>query len=291
MMMQPYKQGTLLPKVSTLLPTLTRAERKVAETLLTDPQDLLYCSITEFAERAGVHDTSVVRFCRKLGLRGYQEFKMLLAQETAYNDMHNVPIVSRELHAEDSVDAVKQMLLDMSRSALQETVALLDDYSIELAVAAMQAARRIVFYGVGSSGSTATDAKDKFMRIGLIVESYADSHLQAMSASLLTAKDVAIAISYSGSTMDTADTLAIAKAAGATTICITHHAKSPITHHADIILLSGHNEGPLQGGAVSTKIAQLFVLDMLYAVYVKNNAESVQTNKSLTTAAVTGKLY
>lgn len=285
------KQGALLPKVSTLMPTLTKAEHKVAAELLQNPQAVLYYSITEFAEHAGVHDTTVVRFCRKLGLKGYQEFKMLLAQEMAYQDMRNVSVVSGAVSPEDSVGDVKQKVLEMNRSALQETLALLDDASLEKAAAALQGARRVLFYGVGASGNTANDAKDKFMRIGFAAESYADSHLQAMSASLLTPEDVAIAISYSGSTMDTADTLAIAKSSGATTICITHYAKSPITHHADIVLLSGHNESPLQGGALSTKIAQLFVLDVLYAVIVKNDRQAVEANKARTAAAVASKLY
>lgn len=285
------KQGSLLPTVFTLLPSLTKAERKVAETLLKKPQDVLYCSITEFSEMSKVHDTTVVRFCRKLGLRGYQEFKMILAQETAVNDIHNTDILENEVRAEDSISLVKQKLLQINHAALQDTAVILDDSSVERAVDAIQKARRVVFFGVGSSGNIAQDAMDRFMRIGVMTQSYIDSHLQAMCASLMSPEDVAVAISHSGSTIDTADTLAIARNTGATTICITHYAKSPITHHANIILLSGHQESPLQGGAVSTKIAQLFVIDVLYTTYTKNNYQAIQDKKARSTNAVTGRLY
>ena len=59
---------------------LTKAEKKVGEFVLNNPKDVLYMSITDLAEKCNVGDTSVFRFCKTLNLKGYQDFKMMLAQ-------------------------------------------------------------------------------------------------------------------------------------------------------------------------------------------------------------------
>lgn len=162
---------------------------------------------------------------------------------------------------------------------------------LEKAVDAIINARKIQFYGVGASGYTALDAKYKFMRLGLNVDANLDAHIQAISAVSLTDKDVAVGISFSGSTKDTVETCRLAKEAGAKVIAITNYARSPITSVADIVLLTSAKETPLRSGALTSKIAQLHILDLLYtAVAVKLKDRAVQElNK--TAKAVLKKLY
>ena len=155
----------------------------------------------------------------------------------------------------------------------------------------MTNSRRIHFYGVGSSGITALDAKHKFMRIGLEVDSFTDGHMMAMDAALVGTGDTVVGISYSGSAKDTTDALKIAKESGARTICITHYAKSPITQYADIILLIGSRESPLQGGALETKIAQLFVIDILYTEVFRGNKQRAIESRKKTGDAIAEKLF
>src|SRR5699024_5777846 len=91
-----------------------------------------------------------------------------------------------------------------------------------------------------------------------------DPHMQNMSASLLKQGDVVLAISFTGSTRDTAEAVKVAKESGATVICITNHEKSPIATLSDIVLLSSVRETPLQSGALSSKIAHIHIVDLLY---------------------------
>jgi len=84
--------------------------------------------------------------------------------------------------------------------------------------------------------------------------------------------------------------LKMAKDTGAKIISITHHARSPITKISDIVLLHGSKEGPLQGGALSTKMSQLMVIDVLYnAIFMKLGSKAV-SNKEITSKAVLEKL-
>ncbi len=283
--------GSVLPMIASLLQSFTKSEKKVAEVVLKQPSQIIYSSITDLAEMVGVGDTTIIRFCRKLRFKGYQGFKMALAQEISASNGESSVVLSEEIADDDATDIVIQKLYHINTSALQETLSLLQQEQVLKAVELIRKSRRVHFYGVGSSGVTALDAKYKFMRIGLLVDCYMDGHMMAMDASLLTGEDVVIGISHSGSAKDTIQALCLAKEAGAKTICITHHARSPITRYADVILLTGSREGPLQGGALSTKIAQLFVLDILYTEVFRSNQVKYRENKKKSGDAIEEKLF
>ena len=286
-----FEAGSLFPRLHSLEKDFTRSEKKVVEAVLDNPEEVLYSSITDLAEKAGVGDTTVVRFCRKVGFKGYQDFKMFLAGELSAGNGDDLNILSTKLEKDDDIDTIIQKIINTNMKALKDTAALLNTKDIEAAVSLIEHSRSIYFYGSGISGHTAADARNTFLRVGLSVNALNDPHMQAMSAALLTPEDLAIAISHSGSSKDTIETLRIAKESGAKTICITHYSKSPITKYADIILLSGHKEGPLQGGALTTKIAQMFVIDILYTEYCRRNPEKAALSREKAARAVSEKLY
>ncbi len=267
----------------------TKSEKKVADYVFEYPQKVLYTSITDLAELCEVGDTTVFRFCRALKLNGYQEFKMLLAQDMANKKGDNNALVGA-LDPEDDVRTVCKKALATNISALNETFNVLDFDAITKAVDMISAAKRIYFFGVGSSGVMALEAKHKFMRILPNVEFVSDCHMQYMAASLLDSRDLAIIISYSGSTKDMIELHKIAKQNGCKSICITRFAKSTLTSNADVVLLTGSNEGPLDGGASSTSMVQLYILDVLYLQYFMKHYNQSRDNKARTTESISTKL-
>jgi len=276
-----------LINLQSLWQTLTKSERKVAEIVLSQPENVIYFSVTDLAEKAGVGETTALRFCRKIGFKGYQDFKLALAKEV----ISPIKNLHEEINDEDLPIAIARKVTETNTRAIQDTFSILNAEQLDAAVHALQQARNIHFYGVGSSGVTALDAKYKFLRIGLFVDAFTDSHIQAMAATTLAKGDVAVGISVSGSTKDTVDSLTLAKESGATIICITHHARSPITRMADIVLLIAGKEGPLHGGALSSKIAQLHVIDILCTALSMNIKDRALEYKEKTAKAVINKIY
>ena len=165
---------------------------------------------------------------------------------------------------------------------MDETINLLDFSQLENVVEAIQRANKVFLFGVGSSGVTAEEAKNKFMRIGMQVDASGNNHFMYMQAALLKKNDVAIGISHSGYSQETAHTLKIAKQNGAVTVALTHSLRSPITEHADFVLVNGNKQGKLQGDSIGTKIAQLFVLDLIYALLVQAEQERAVKTKQKT---------
>ena len=286
-----HEVGSLIPTINSIYEALTKSEQKVADYVLKNAKSTIYNSINDLADMADVGVTTVMRFCRKTGYKGYQEFKMALAQDLTVNpNVYNSDLGS-EINDLDGVLEVSHKTFNSTIQALNETMSLLNKNDIEKAVNYMTGAKKIVFFGVGTSAVTALDAKYRFLRIGLEVDCCQDSHMQAMQATLLTSEDVAVGISFSGSTKDTVDVLTLAKNSGAKTICITHHARSPITKFADVVLLNGSKEDPLQGGAITSKISQLMVIDMLYNnIFLRMKAKAIKY-KEKTSKAVLEKLF
>lgn len=283
-------QGDFVGKIRSAYNQFTRAEKKVADYITDNPQDVLFMSITELADACGVGETSVFRFCRTMGVGGYQDFKMQLSLGMREGDSDTGPL-SAEILPEDSLETVVQKVLQVNERALEETAALLDSAALSRAVDYMSAARRIAFFGVGASLVAAQKAADKFMRIEPKTYCVNDAHAQAMVAATLGAEDVALVVSYSGSTKDTNAVAQLAKAAGAKVIAITRFHKSPLTEFTDVTLLCGAKESPLQGGSASADISQSFLFDLLYTEYYRRNWEWCKGNNRKTSSSVLNKLY
>lgn len=280
------KANTLL-QIQSLLPSFTKSEQKVAHIVLAHTESVIYSSVIDLAEKAGVGETTVLRFCRKIGFRGYQEFKLALAQELV-NPVKNL---HGEVDEEDSLSTITQKVTSANRQAIEDTHALFDPEKLENCVELLRTANMIHFYGVGTSSVTALDAKYTCLRLGLKVDAFTESHLQAMAAATLGPGDVAIGLSVSGSTKDTIDSLKVAKQSGATVICMTHYRRSPITNVADITLLTTAQEGPLQGGSLAAKIAQLHVLDVICTALTMRIKEKALMYKERTAKAVLERKY
>ena len=285
--------GGFILKINSKYNLFTKAEKKVADYVLQNPKKVLFMSITDLAEACKVGDTSVFRFCKTMQLQGYQEFKMQLSLSISDddNDDRIATMLSGKITQSDSIEDVAKKILQTNINALNETYALLDFDHLSLAIDYMIAAKHICFFGVGSSLLTAFDANEKFMRIIPNTNCVSDAHMQAMTASILTQDDLAFVISYSGATKDTIQVAQQAKQAGAKVVGITRFAKSPLTSYADVTILCGTNEGPLQGGSTTARISQMMLIDLIYMEYFKRTYEESSLNKQKTSGAVLKKLY
>lgn len=211
---------------------------------------------------------------------------MDLAIEVATRPDPEESLLDADVQDADSPQAIAGRLQSAINNVLTETINLLSLENVEQVVKLMRPADRICIFGLGSSGITAEDAKSKLMRIGLRVDAATNNHFMYMQASLMKPGDVAIGISHSGTSAETVHALKLAKEAGATTVALTHNVGSPITDIADYVLINGNKQGQLQGDSIGTKIAQLFVLDLIYALLVKADPVQAEQTKRKTTQAI-----
>lgn len=281
------KNKSVIPKIRSEYKSLPPSEVKVADYVLKNPEEIIYLSVSELATAVDVSDSTIIRFCKDVGFKGYQEFKLFIAQDLVVT----IENINEDISSDDDLKTLSQKITYSNKQAIDETMSVLNLEDLEKAIDQIAKAEKIQFFGVGASGITACDAKYKFLRIGKNVDCYTDAHLQAMSAATLNKKDLVVGISHSGSTKDVVDSCKIASDAGATVICITGHNKSPITKVADIKLLTATKEGPLGSGALRSKIAQLHMLDLIFTgVSLKLKEQTIEYTEK-TAKAVIDKLY
>jgi DNA-binding MurR/RpiR family transcriptional regulator len=251
---------------------LRPAEKRVAQVILSNPREAVHYSITQLAEKAEVSDATVVKFCKRLGYKGYQEFKIMLAQDVAVKPQ----LIHGEVEPGNDVQTIKEKIFQANISALQETAQVLETEALERAVQALANAGEIHFYGVGASGIVALDAEQKFSRIGLRTSAFLDTHLQIARAVHLREGDVAVCLSFSGETVEIVEALRAAKQAGALTIAITSFSGSTLAREADVLLLTSTQQNLFRSGAIASRLTQLSTIDVLFIAVALVDHERAQ---------------
>lgn len=242
--------------------SLTNTEKKIASYVLDNYEEMLNCNISELAERAGVSDASVVRFCRSLGYKGYQDFKVNAAKDVLPKDRYYNP----SLEKDDTPEMICEKIFNSEISVLKKTLAALDMEEVKRAAELLGGAKRVFFFGSGASLIVGRDALHKLMKIGLQAYVYDDRDLQLMASSLIQEGDVAVGISHSGSNYSVLRCLRYAKENGAHTIALVNKGKSPISKTADVTVSTASEETIFQSESVSTRTAQLVCIDAIISI-------------------------
>ncbi len=278
----------LILNIQSIYNQFTKAEKKVADYIINNQKEVLYMSITDLADECRVGDTSVYRFCRSMGLQGYQEFKMKLSLSLPEGNEEEKMKSNEDLN--EHFDMLAQKILQKHASALRATYRLLNQEEFYRMLSMFDKAKNIFFFGVGDSLQSALDARNKFIRITNKVRCITDTHIQAMAASMFSPEDLLFIFSYSGATKDNVQLAKIAKENGAKIVGITRYKKSPLTIYADAVLLCGADESPLEGGSTSVKISQHYIIDLLYTEYYNRNYNMSKKNRKKTSKSVVEKL-
>ena len=263
---------SIIHKIRSLYSAMGPAEKRIADYILADTQGIIGYSVTELAEKCGCGDATVVRFSRRIGFDGFQALKIGIAGEIG-----STSSIGTEIKKDDSCfEKFKKRITDISLS-LQSTESVLDEQTLEKAAKTIMNARRIAVFGLGNSAAIAMDAAHKFLRLGLDAQSCTDNHMQAIIASHLDRKSVAIGISHSGSSKDIVDALRLSKIGGATTICVTNFGSSPIVEASDISIFTKSEETKHSILGMSSRIAQLTIFDAIYTyIVIHSDKEAVQ---------------
>lgn len=280
----------ILAKMRQGMESFTPSEQKIAGYILDNPKEAKELSIVGMAQQSETSEASVVRFCRTLGLKGYQDLKIAISIG-AMKKSGEEKIIHEMINADDSPSVILNKLSAGSIQAIEDTSNVLNPSSLSEAIDAIDKAERIYLFGTGASSIVALDAQYKFSRINIPVFMFFDNHIQRTSVVHLTEKDVAIGISHSGRTREVVDNLSIAKERKATTISITQYGRSPIQEVSDIVLFTASVENNFRSGAMASRIAQLFVIDSLFIGVACKRYDEVIEHLETTREALEDKKY
>ncbi|MFZ5816426.1 MAG: MurR/RpiR family transcriptional regulator [Bacillota bacterium] len=264
---------------------LSDKEQAVAAFLQSDPQGFVALSISALAARCGVSETVIIRLYRKLGYDGFHQFKIDIAQSLT----EAVPDGLGSLKVGDSMEAVKRKVFAISRQALEDSIDSVDSRELERALTALMNSSRVVVAAFGGSASVGLDLVHKLLKLGIIATLWTDSHMQAMSASVMAPGDVLVAISHSGNSRDIVEALEMARQRGAATILLTGFPHSPAAKVAQICLVAVSRETEYQTDSMTSRLVQLAVVDTLYVAMIFARKEQALTTVHETSVAAARK--
>jgi DNA-binding MurR/RpiR family transcriptional regulator len=278
------KSGCLI-KIRSLYPALPKVHKRIADLVLDRPKKIIGLTITEFANKVDASEASIIMFCKKLKFNGYHDLKNVLSQEvfTSSSDIHE------EINSDDKAPVITKKVINSSIQALRDTETILEIKSLEEAASIILEAKKVSIIGTGISGIIAKDAWMRFFRIGIDAIYYDAETTMRMGTSILSKEDAVFAISHSGSTLAVIDSLKNAGNIGVKSIGLTNYLNSSISKIVDVLLLTSSRETGIREEEMTSRIAQLAVIDSLFVTVSNLSYKTSSSNLKLTRKAVSSE--
>lgn len=253
-------------------PKLRKSEQKAAAYMLAHKQEMETISLEELAKAADVSQPTILRMLKAVGYQGFREAKIAFVEERMKKEsqLETYDNLSTQIRKGDQIEDVPTKVIRNTIHLLEDSLQAISATSLKKTVEAIEQARRVCIFSVENSNTTASDLVTKLLYLGIHCEFYTDYYLQSISAGQLSKEDVAIGISYTGTSKNTVDMLAKAKKAGAKTIAITNYMDTPLVAHADIVILTS-NRQLLFGNDIFSRTIHLAVVDMIYMGLLLHN--------------------
>jgi len=278
----------ILATTKFLLPSLTNAEKRVAEFLLSAPKDVTQMSLQKLSKCCDCGEATIMRFCKSVGVSGYAELKQVLKRQL------NHPVEKDEWTESEPAQGMGEIVesvFELNILNLRKTLEVASIEEYESACEAIAHSKKVCFFAIGDALFPCRYMCLRFRRIGY--ESYADSDadVQVVNAYNMQEGDVAIAISHSGRTKQVVEAMRIAKEQGATTICITKAGKSELTKYSDIVLYNVTTDSTVDKEIIARRVAEQAMLDAIYVgVMQKMEADSYARLKEMSDNLKVNKL-
>ena len=270
-----------LLRLRELSKSFSSTEREIAEIILKNPAMVVDQSIHELARNTFSSASTIVRLCNHIGYSGYKEFRWAVTYELAQREQ-NRKIEQKEIDRSDSLEEIIEKVTYLNIVSLEETRSLLDVNVLQACVERLKKARVVYLFGIGASLCAAKDAYLKFLRLNKLCIINEDWHSQLLQARNATEEDVAIVISYSGATVEVIECMKALKENKTPIIAITRFVQSPVSDLADYKLYTSANESVFRSGAMSSRLSQLSVIDVLYTALANDSYEQTLEQLSKT---------
>lgn len=254
-------------------PSLAQSDKKLADFILTQPDEARHLSSQQLAAVAGVSQSSVVKFAQKLGFKGFPALKLALSEALASNPYPQSVPVHNQIRGDDPLRLVGEKLIKDNVSAMHASLDVNTEDKLRESIGLLRGARRIVLTGIGASGLVAQNFSWKLMKIGFNAVAEKDMHALLATVQAMTQDDLLLAISYSGERREinlaADETLRV----GGKILAITGFSPNALQQRASHCLYTIAEELATRSAAISSTSAQMMLTDLLFMGLVQQDLE------------------
>jgi len=263
-------QSGALIRLRGIYPSLKAALQKVASLILSQPEMAIYASVNEVAAAAGVSEATVMRFCRILGYKGFQDFKISLARELV--------VPPPRLPEDGGPTALVRWIFKANLAALEETLEVVEMRQLLQAGELLGNCRRLIIGGFRGAALAAQYAAIRFAPLGLDLRCFTETYQMVIGAALLGREDALLAISHSGSAQGILASARVAKDSGARVLAITSNPLAPLSRMADLVLLTAGREIPAAPDCLAAFLSQISIIDSLANLMQQARPDEARAN-------------
>ena len=259
-------------KLKSYFPSATTTEKTIINYILDNSSKVINFNIRTLSKKTFTSPSSIIRLCKNLGYDGYNDLKLSLIYDVAIEDS-NQKELSKTISEKTTVSELIDIISNKNQQAIINTAKLNDEQNLIKAVSMIEKASNINLFGMGSSLLVALDMHQKFLRVQKSLSIDQDWHLQLLNAKSSNPTSIAVIFSYSGETYEMIECAKALHANGTPIIAVTGFLNSPVAKKADVILQVAPIESVIRTGALSSRMAQLNIVDLLYSIYIIRNYE------------------
>lgn len=254
-------------------------EKKIADYLIEHKEDVIHMNLKELAEATYTSTATISRFCKKLGEKSFNDFRVHFAEITQSQTFSTINF-NKPFLQDNSKNEICHNVGEIYKQTIEGTNQVLDMNELEKAVDYIDKANIIDLFAVGDSFLSALMFEHKMTYVNKLVNLKIIPTEQTQQALHTTKNSVALIISYSGQTNEIKPIVERIKINGGTIIAITSLNDSYLRKKADICLTMCSKENIINKiGTFSSKISSDYIIDLIYSLLFKKSYQELLIRK------------
>jgi len=251
--------GKVFLKINSAFIHLGKAEKRVATFVKNYPEEVIKLPINVLAEKVGVSVSTVIRLCRRIGINGYTDLKIDITRDLALNYKKTYS----EINSNDSIPLLLNKVQQLFSHTISNTFKILSISALKEAYLNIINSDSVLIIGAGGTAALAKLLNHKLLKLEINSQWSDDFSLIPLLINKIGKNNVLFVLSHSGSTNLVYDAVVMAKKKGCRIIILTNYLQSPMAKKSDIILATGIDEQPLGSEGVTTRMAQISIIEVL----------------------------
>jgi len=254
-----------LIKIRSTRDEMSANEKKLADYILSNAALLRDYSSLQLAKAVGVSQSSVVKFCQKLGYRGYPDIKLAINEAVAKSASGSN--TKQKYFHNKALNTVSKRLLQGKLDAVTATIEQNSEESFIAASNAIKKAKKIQIIGRGIASFIAQNFTTNLISAGKVAFATNDATYQKQFMASLDKGDVLILLSATTELEIDSLMLSNIRKNQVQIILLCPYSPSTNYHLSDIILSTiSDNEQSDNELCISRRAAQQHIIDILLSL-------------------------